>query len=388
MTRRPWRAAAVGLLAVLLLGAGVPTHVQTFDGYPNSGGVPPQDASRWLTWAETGVAGSLRLKPFGVRTVVYTDPFRAMSGREQPEYTSNESTFAHDCSGGRIEARRANQYLMDPNSPALFAVWKAHVVRYVTAGHFDAVFADDANNLEYLRGMPCGYDPNAWLKATNAFLGALGYPVIYNALSAFTDESVSPSIALNASSIGGMMEQCYSSSSAQPKSPLSKWLVAEQTELRMAAERKLFFCLSNDTTQASEALDARLYVYASFLLSYDPSLSVLWELYQDPLRFHVMPETQLFADEPGSSARTLSDLKTPSGVYQREFRACYLAARSIGPCAVAVNPDAQAHPIQLSAYRRTLQLSGDSILDGGTAIVSGVAPPAGLAPLSAVIAIK
>lgn len=381
--------ALAACATVWLLAASPPDHVATSDYFGGAAGthlVDPSVAARWLTWAETDIADSLRLRGTDVKTLLYTDPNRAMN--RQPEGRADESAFAHDCAGGRIEAYRAGQYLMDPHSQALLGVWRAHVQRYGRAGQFKAVFEDDADDIAYVRGMPCHYSPEDWLQATIAMQQAVGYPVVYNGLSNFSGEAVSPAIGLNASAVGGMMEQCYARSPAQPKTTGAHWVVTEDTELRMAAEGKLFFCYGNDTTPAESALDGRLYVYASFLLGYDPSSSVLWEYYQGPSRFHVMPETQLVPLQPPTTPRSVADLRTASGIYQRAYGACYLGGRLQGPCIVAVNPDAQAHPLNLAGYTRTLQISGGGVLDGGTARVAPPGAPGTLGALSAVVAFK
>jgi hypothetical protein len=54
-----------------------------------------------------------------------------------------------------------------------------------------------------------------------------------------------------------------------------------------------------------------------------------------------------------------------------------------------VNPDrSYSHPFPLSGYTHTLALSGNGVLDSGTASVRGSAPPSSLAPMHAVIAFK
>jgi hypothetical protein len=390
--RRYLKLAALWLelccASIWLLGVTVPKHVQTSDYFNDETRAAPQAAAAWLTWAETGVKESLELRPLGVKTIVYTDPNRSISGR-QPEYTQDESTFAHDCSGSRIQSSsRPGQYLMNPHSAALAAVWKRHADRYGTAGHFDAVFADDANDLRYITAQPCNFNAQDWLAATNTMQRSLGWPVVYNGLSNFTDQSVSPSIGLNASAIGGMMEECYAPAPSQPRSPLPRWIVTEETELQMAAAHKLFFCYGNDTSPAASAIDSRLYVYASFLLTYDLASSVLWEYYQGPTYVHIMPETQLVVLAPRSAVRSVTDLRNASGVYERAYGSCYLAGRSVGPCVAAVNPDDQPHALDLRGYSHTLQLSGGGVLYGGRVSNDGPSPPTQLAGLSAVIAFR
>ena len=378
----------LALPATVCLLAAVPTHVQTsdyFGGYAGTHKVAPGVAARWLTWAQTNIADSVRIRPLGVKTMLYTDPNRQIAG--EPLFTADESTFAHDCFGNRIAAQRAGQFLMNPDSAALAQLWKGHVDRYSAEGHFDAVFEDDANDIAYVRGMPCKYDAGAWLSATNAMQRSLDYPIIYNGLSNFTGKTISPAIGLNATAIGGMMEQCYAASSAQPKSSGTAWMVTEATELRMSRDGKLFFCYGNDTTPAGSATDGRIYAYASFLLTYDPASSVLWEYYQGPSAFHVMPETQLVALQPRKLPNDLDDLLR-NGVYERRYAECRLAGRSEGPCIVVVNPAQTAQPLSLPEFHRTLVLDGGGVLDGGSATIANAPPPATLGPLSAVIAFR
>lgn len=378
--------------APALLGVSVPTHVQTgdfFAGYAGTRVVDPQTAAGWLTWAETDPAGSLRVRPFGIKTMLYTDPNRAIPKQSEfPEYARDEASFAHDCSGLRITTNYPGQYLMDPHSATVRAVWKEHVDRYQSIGHFDAIFVDDADDVAYVRATPCNYDSGEWLRTSNALQRSLGYPIVYNGLSNFSDHHVSESIGLNDTAIGGMMEQCYAPYPAKPKAPFDHWIVNETTELQMAQAHKLFFCLGNDTSAAVDSLDARLYVYASFLLTYDLSSSILWEYYQGPSHFHVMPESQLVALHPQKSVTSVSDLLAPSGLYQRSYEACYLAGRPQGPCIAVVNPTGQSLALSVPGYHRTLQIAGAGAVDGGTVRIAAPGPPSQLPSLSAAILFK
>lgn len=368
----------------------VATHLPTadyFSGYAGTRSVSPEAAARSLTWAETDISTSPRLRALGIKTILYTDPNRTMVG--DADFTPDDSAYAHDCYGRRIMANRPGQFLMDPHSPVVRTVWRSHVTRYAAEGHFDAILNDDANNLLYAHGQPCNYQPMDWLQATNDLQQSLNYPVIYNALSTFTDRTVAMSIGLNRTAIGGMMEQCYAASPSQPRESGDSWYVAEATEIKMAQDHRFFFCYGNDTTNASLAIDSRLYVLASFLLTYNPSTSVLWEYYEGPSRFHVMPETGLVLLQPAQVIRSVSDLLRPSGVYERDYSECYLGGRGQGPCIVAVNPDAVSHKLALNRqYRRTLTLFGGGVADGGTARILPPGPPAELAPLSATIAFE
>lgn len=390
MRKSSWLRDAIFFFTVACLLGAAPSRLSTadyFGGYAGTHLVDASVAARWLTWSETDIPTSLLLRSLGVKTILYTDPNRIMKG--DPDYTSDETAYAHDCSGSRIQAaHRPGQFLMDPHSKSLLTVWRTQVSRYVKAGQFDAVFVDDANTIRYTTGKPCTFNPDDWLAATNAMQQSLGYPVIYNGVGNYPNQSVSSSIALNRTAIGGMMEECYGSSPSEPRLGGTRWLVAEATELQMVRERKFFFCLDNDTSGASTSLDSRLYVLASFLLSYDPSSSVLWEMFSGPSRFHVMPEVQLVPLRSEVQLESTSQLITDSGVFQRAYRDCYLKGKAQGPCIVAVNPGTSVRQLSLRGYDRTLQLSGAGVLDGGNVRIAALPPPGSLAPLTAVIAFR
>jgi hypothetical protein len=358
--------AALALSAAAALPHG-PEHVPTADywgGYSGTHSVSAPVAAGWLTWASVNIDGSIALRPLGVKTMLYTDPNRQIAG--EPLYTVDESTFAHNCAGARIPTARAGQYLMDPHSPSMLRTWKNLVDRYSAEGHFDAIFEDDADDLVSVRELPCNYDDGAWQAATIAMQGSLGHPVIYNGLSNQSGAEISRAIGLNATAIGGMMEECYASTKL-PEIGGAQWLAAEATEQRMAAENKLFFCLVLDSADASASLRGRLYAYASFLLGYDASSAVLWEIYKTPSRQHVMPEVQLVPGGAQSCPPKVDALRTQSGAYRRSFSSCRLAGRDAGPCAVFVNPDATSHRIDRTGYTRELVLQGAGVLDGGAA---------------------
>ena len=384
------KAIALLLGAVLLAGA-VPNHVQTADyyaGYAGTKVVAPASAARWLTWAETDVAGARSLEPYGVKAILYTNPYRIIP--TEPMYTDDESTFAHDCGGKRIETvgGHANQYLMDPGSAKMRELWRNYVAEHVKEARFAAVFADDAAGDVYVSGHPCNYDTKSWLDAVNGLQRAIGFPVIYNALADYQGHGISKEIALNSSAMGGMLEECYSQLQPDTRATGWRWWADERTELAMAAAHKYFFCYGRDLTPADQAIQSRIYTYASFLLTYDPRTSVLWEYYQTPTHAHVMPETQLVAYNPVRRITQVGQLRAPGGLFVREYRDCYLRGRRIGACAAAVNSDDDAHQFTLRGYRRTLVLHGSGVFDGGTADANGPAPPSTVAPGSAVIAFR
>jgi hypothetical protein len=378
------------LLAAALLGAA-PHHVPTADywqGYAGTKNVPADQAARALSWVETDVAGSQQIAPLGVKILLYTNPNREQPG--DPLYGASEDEYAHTCGGTR--ARGETQYhglvLTNPASRTLAQLWRRSVDAHTGSAHFDAVFADEAVGTAYAQDDPCGFSFGQWLNDETQLFRNLGYPVVYNGLNDFYDHGVAREIALNAGAAGGMMEECYAKLDPDHRVGGWQWWASEQTEMAMARAHKYFFCYGRDLTPADQAYQSRMYAYASYLMTYDPRTSVLWEYYKTPSGGHVMPESQLVAWNPVKRISRVAQLRTNGGAYVREYRKCYIGGRYVGPCAAAVNPDSQSHHLGLRGYRRTLVLQGSGIFDGGSIRIENRPPPEDLQPLDAVIAFK
>lgn len=381
----------VAVLALAALFGAVPRHVQTADYWQGAAGtknVPAEQAARALSWVETDVPGSQQIAPLGVKTILYTNPNRVEPG--DPLYGSREDEYAHTCAGARArgEARYPGLLLTNPRSHTLASMWRHTVDAHTGEARFNAVFADEAVGTAYAQDTPCGYDFNAWLRDETQLFRHLGYPVIYNGLNDFAGHSIAREIALNAGAIGGMMEECYAQLSAGHRVGGWRWWATEETEIAMARDHKYFFCYGRDLTPADQAYASRMYTYASFLLTYDPRTTVLWEYYATPTGGHVMPESQLVALDPVKRVTRVAQLRTRTGAYVREYRTCYIAGRFVGACAAAVNPDKSEHDLSLHGYHRTLVLQGSGIFDGGRVRIENRPPPGDLQPLGAVVAFK
>ena len=384
----------IPLLGLSVLLGAVPRHVQTSDywkGYAGTKNVPADQAAQWLSWVETDAPGAAEIGPLGVRTILYSNPNRIVPSNKVL-YTDEDDQYAHSCSGGRArgESEYAGEYLTNPRSATLLRNWKRFVDIHERVARFDAIFVDEAVGAIYAEDTPCGYSLDSWIRDEASLLQSLGRPTIYNGLSDYNGHGVAKEIALNRTAAGGMMEECYARLRADHRVGDWRWIATENTELQMARDRKYFFCYGRDLTPADQADDSRMYTYASYLLTYDLQTTVLWQYYKTPSGGHVMPESQLVAEEP--LVRTVSridQLRGSGGSYVRKYAACYIAGRSVGPCAAAVNPDSgSAHGVDLQGYRRTLVLNGSGVFDGGAIQTSGGAPPSTLGPLQAVIAFK
>jgi hypothetical protein len=200
-----------------------------------------------------------------------------------------------------------------------------------------------------------------------------------------------PGLVLNviggsSNTTGGNFEHCYSDG-VTPKTTGSLWTMTENTELIVNNENKLFQCMLRNLNDGAASVDARIYAYASFLMTYSPQNDIYWEEFATPSGLHVFPEEQLVALNPKvPEPSDVSALAQTGGTYGREYGACYIAGQFAGPCAVVVNPDNNsAHTFPFPQYQHTLVLSGEGVLDGGTIATNGPPPPASLASGEAAI---
>lgn len=374
----------------------VPNHVLTYAIVFHKYNISPSQATPFLNWAEVQGADANAFSQAGMKTVLYTDPNRAAPG--DPIYSNDETTFAHDCSGNRItvNGRPGPTYQMDPNSPDLTQLWITWVTWALQGGvHYDAVFDDSADTVHNDSAQPCAFDQFTWSAASNVMDVNLEQNVIYNGLGTLSAGVTNPPpvIELNPSALGGMLEGCYNN--IDPNNPFPKkavWQNFENSELTLAALGKLFVCRSLDLTPAQTVYDQRIYMYASFLLTYNPATSAISEKFSTPSHLEVEPESGLVALDPlVAPPSDISGLMTAQNTYGRQYADCYLNGQAIGSCAAVVNADGpkHTHPFPWpGVYTHTLVLNGAGVLDGGTASATGPPPGPNINGTSAEIAIQ
>jgi hypothetical protein len=373
----------------------VPNHVLTWAWIKSTDYVAPAPAAPYLNWAVVNNPDANAFSAAGIKTVLYSDPNRTYPG--QPMFSNDETTFAHDCGGRRItiNGRPGPTYQMDPHSPNLLALWTAWVNWELKGVHYDVIFDDDADSAHNTSALPCGFTQRDWSAASNLMNDSLGQTLVYNGLGTLADGITKPppAIQLNPSSFGGLLEGCYGNillTDPYPKKTV--WQNYENTELTMAASHRMFVCRNLKETPAANSIPQRTYMYASFLLTYDPASSMISEKFSTPSHVEVEPESGLVALDPLIAAPAdISGLSTSQYTYGRQYASCYLNGQAIGRCAAVVNADGpkHAHPFPWpGVYTHTLLLSGAGVLDGGTASVNGPAPGADIAGTSAEIAIQ
>ncbi|PZR64222.1 MAG: hypothetical protein DLM53_00360 [Candidatus Eremiobacter antarcticus] len=179
--------------------------------------------------------GNAAVHAAGIKAMLYSDPNR--QAPSDPLYTSDETTFAHDCTGSRIQGAY-QQYLMDPASSSLRTLWKNWIASQSVGVTWDAIFEDNANDVLYLPTLPCNYSAGSWLAAAQELNSAQApTPIIYSGLRIDDEKelNVSPNV------IGGLQEGCYSSRD-EPKA-IKYWALIENNEIAMAQQGKMFLLL-------------------------------------------------------------------------------------------------------------------------------------------------
>lgn len=370
------------------------THVLTADylaGDEGTHSVSPSSAATVLSWAETNSVDAGAISAAGIKTLDYVDPFRQAT--YSPLYSSDESTFSHTCSGKRIAIPYGSltMWLMDPSSTDLRAKMNSWQSSEENTGHIDAFYYDDIDTLGAVSAWPCDATQSSWDAANASFISSSSHPVVFSGYALSPDAS---NIIGLPSVLGATVEQCYTGTS-EPTPPYrtgSMWIQRENLQLAAAAHGKLYFCYNNGSEDGASNVALRKYIYASFLMTYSAESSVLWETFATPSGLHVFPETTLVPTEPRVAApSSVSSLLSSTGVYVREYAACYLAGSSVGPCAAVVNSSPSSSyrmPALSTAYNATLEISGYGSLDGGTVSTNGPAPSDTVAPETGLVLFK
>ena len=141
----------------------------------------------------------------------------------------------------------------------------------------------------------------------------------------------------------------------------------------MVSQHRVFWDYARLSGDPAAETAMRVYVYASFLMGYDPAYAMLQEALTTSTGFPVMPETGLVALNPVTTAAGIAGYQAPGGSYFREFADCYYRGAFVSNCAVVVNPNPSSVPVPTTSYTHSLVLSGSGVLDGGSASFGGPA---------------
>lgn len=273
----------------------------------------------------------------------------------------------------------------------------------VSPSAFTAVFSDDSASPAFRNSNPCNVSESQYTQGIANMISSTNEPVIFNGLAVTALQPDERSLYGLTNVIGGMREDCYGGSGsfgfpgdfpfteAQHfyGASIDEWTQSENDEIYVGSINKFFFCLSNASGTAASSVGLRTYVYASFLLTYNPTTSGLFEYFAPSTggQLQVYPETMLVPLNPVAAQPASIGALALGGVYVREYQNCYFGGTYEGACAAVVNPttSTQSYPFAANKYKHTLSLSGGGVLEGGTASTTGPAPPSSLNSGTAII---
>jgi hypothetical protein len=375
------------------------THIMTADILYGYGGTPTSTSlsavTPYVSWVQTDASYAAQIRAAGIKVDIYTNFWRNYTS-DSPSigYTDLKPGGAHaaaeamDCSSNVIyDSDYGGGYEADARNSAALGHAQT-VVNYRLnqfGSNYDAVFSDDSGSVWGIT-LPCNYDEASYDSAVNSVHSALGVPMWINALGAAPNPANAVDLVQPSNVLGAMCELCYAGNSANGDfvQTGTSWQNIENAEIGTISQGKVFWDYARATGDPSVETSLRTYVYASLLLSGDPSHVMLQEAFQSATGFPVMPETGLVAMNPLTTASSVSGYQAPGGAYFREFGSCYYQGNFLSNCAVAVNPNAGSVPVPSTSYSHSLVLSGAGVLDGGSAAFNGPAISQ-LAPGTAVI---
>ncbi len=354
--------------------------VYGYAGTPST--VPLDTIAPWMTWAQTDQPHAAMLRGAGIKVAVYTVFWRDYAiNNPILGYTdlapggAHAAAEARDCNGNVLtDPSYGGGYEADARNSA--ALGHAQVlINYVKnqfGTDYDAIYSDQT---AAMGGMPapCQYVQSTYDAAVNNVDASLGVPMLLNALGAFADPSSAVDLTDPANVLGAMCELCYgkNTSGSDSVDTGTRWQNIENAEIQVAAKHKIFWDYARLTGDPTAETSLRTYVYASFLLSYDPAYTMFEEALQTNSGFPVMPEVGLVAEQPLTTQSSVSGYVAPGGAYFREFAACYYRGAFVNKCAVAVNPGTTSEPVPSTSYFHSMMLSGSGVLDGGTVGFTG-----------------
>ena len=423
MAARPGSAAAAR-------AERVPAHVPTFAVLLEPLPVDWAGVARWVDFA--AVRGpATRAAAAHLRTMLYADPNLLCDlhdgvcvGDSGAGYVRAETAFVH-CDGAgpgnratySYDGGKTVQWLGDPGSPALHEALAAYIARWSRDGRYDYVWVDDtmlprdhydpvfyhAAGYGDGRRTRCERQPTERpdgevLAGYRALFASSRLPVVFEGLGAMGSgpygEEPSHVIGIldQPRAAGALYEYAWGPSRARPREHPPFRQQASNDQIATLARGKRFFTLDYPP---GDDPDLRGFVYASFLLTYDPRRSVYGTREATRSGLPVEPETGFVPLEPRQTARArIDELRAGDGAYRREFARCAIGGTVVGPCIVAVNPEtdrAVPFPAPAGRYRRTLAIHGSGVLraagDDGRLELRDAPPPERLAPQSWAIAV-
>lgn len=367
--------------------------------------------AQYINWAggapDTTVATTMI--PLGVKVYQYMDWSLVndgnYSGFDWNLATGTDSASqAIACSGGfvyKVTGTPGQQFVLtDPNQSATLSLADSMLANEGSAS-YTAFFSDDTFPAWLFSGKyPCGQNATtigaAWAKTLSQIVFNGSNPsIIFNGLTVDTGTSAwntKIQIENEPNVLGGMGESWYTgkdgsnndifitndSLGCDPNTDNScQWSQNEDIEIESINNQKLTWVYNR---YASNNLTARLYSYASFMLTYDLRYGIYMSKYAaTDTTLKVAPETGIVALNPlvtePTNAQGIEQLRK-GNLYFREYQNCYYRGSSIGTCAFGVNPTSVSESISglTNSYFHQATLGTEMVLESGTVTFTASAP--------------
>lgn len=139
--------------------------------------------------------------------------------------------------------------------------------------------------------------------------------------------------------------------------------------------------MSNGASAGGSAaqIQQRLVTTGLAWLGYSNGHTIVWpNLEEGTQNLMIFPENSIYPSSPIQSMSTgATNIQVASGVYRREFRACYNAGVAIGPCAAIVNATGSNQLVRSTwlsqPYYHSVELIGGDIPSGGRIALTSTA---------------
>jgi hypothetical protein len=377
----------------------------------------------WMMMASGEPAGSYaQAQAAGIKTLWYVDPHRigSIAGKmsDRPPVTAlNENADVMKCAAGGVlgssYSPATGTVFGDPSSPNLIRQTNAQLTSAESHyGPVNYLWIDDAMLLDdqwadtwycgpaaiahgriapariaYANGAP--YTPQNFLAHLVSFDDALAAPALDEGacngdgsdLGGNADDGgATADLAVQARNVAGALCEDFAEGWGNRQTVDGKgvdqyWKQDLNSGIQVISAHKMFVTYdyigdqgASNRGRPSDA-DQRGYIYASFMLLYDPVQSVYmtgeWGAqHSGAAPAIVFPENLLVPLQPLTTAvwPQRIDVLDRGGAYVREFAACGYAGRPIGPCAAVVNPSSSSAapmPALTQSYGHSVAFTGD-----------------------------
>ena len=341
----------------------------------------------------------------GSYAVAYTDPayvpycFAPFSGPQATcrgqvgNLVTDESGWFHGADGTRVrryvDQNFGYQEALNPSSAAAQSAFAQMTQNLLTsAPKLDYFFADDTGGVfigsdgTQMSGWFYGFDAPAvemttdaqFIPAQRKMFAAAAKPLIVNGVDPSTLQPSYGGAWLDSPNVSGQFyEGCYSDGSGVAGANRNSWVLTSNSILTTIAHKSKAICMMTAGATAAN----RIYELATWWLTYAEPYSVAAPAAPLADGLTVVPEYDIVPRSPRKTAvSAISELRTASGAYAREFASCYQAGTPIGPCAAVVNPTGApvAMPALTGHYTTALAVDDKSAYAGGAATWSGAVP--------------